>query len=334
MKTVPIIFPSLEEVLTELLAAIEQFDYQIGFAARIAECSTRQIEYWTRNRIVHPCTRDGSGRRYSFATMRRILAIRVLLDEDYTLKTATKIMNKELRRLYHSPEDGLEDVCFGNILWYRVIDCPLGKQENDLYQRYNVPKLAEMNRVDFDSLFLRLFLESFALTRGGLSQISGATTRQVDYWHNSGHINTSSGGEEGCQFDFTQLVKGLYIRLCIDRGITLSVASEHANTILEELENLARHPENQSASRVPSNVLRVDESAKGKVMAIFLGKTDRMFVYRTCRQIKIALGENCPDCLEDVLGQLFHEKKLAILPGPDPWTYHLHPSFDAELRRH
>ncbi|MBW3518989.1 MerR family transcriptional regulator [Flavobacterium sp. NKUCC04_CG] len=80
------------------------FDYEflnklivgIGEVAQITNLPTRQIRYWEEKGIIKSLTEEeGKNRRYDYENIKKMLLIKELLDEGYTLDAAAlKIQNR------------------------------------------------------------------------------------------------------------------------------------------------------------------------------------------------------------------------------------------------
>lgn len=68
----------------------------IGEVSQITGIPTRQIRYWEDKGIITSLTEEeGKNRRYDYKNIKRMLLIKELLDEGYTLDAATnKIKNR------------------------------------------------------------------------------------------------------------------------------------------------------------------------------------------------------------------------------------------------
>lgn len=68
----------------------------IGEVAQITGIPTRQIRYWEEKGIVSSMTEEeGKNRRYNYQNIKKILLIKELIDEGYTLDAATeKVKNR------------------------------------------------------------------------------------------------------------------------------------------------------------------------------------------------------------------------------------------------
>jgi len=69
----------------------------IGEVSQISGIPTRQIRYWEEKGIIASLTEEeGKNRRYDYMNIKKILLIKELIDEGYTLDAASK---KVLKRL-------------------------------------------------------------------------------------------------------------------------------------------------------------------------------------------------------------------------------------------
>ncbi|PXV67979.1 MerR-like DNA binding protein [Dysgonomonas alginatilytica] len=68
----------------------------IGEVSQITGIPTRQIRYWEDKGIIKSLTEEeGKNRRYNYENIKRMLLIKELLDEGYTLDAATnKLKNR------------------------------------------------------------------------------------------------------------------------------------------------------------------------------------------------------------------------------------------------
>ncbi|WP_430614242.1 MerR family transcriptional regulator [Flavobacterium sp. JP2137] len=80
------------------------FDYEflnklivgIGEVAQITQIPTRQIRYWEDKGIIKSLTEgEGKNRRYDYENIKKLLLVKELIDEGYTLDAAAaKIQNR------------------------------------------------------------------------------------------------------------------------------------------------------------------------------------------------------------------------------------------------
>lgn len=81
------------------------FDYEfldklivgIGEVSQITGIPTRQIRYWEDKNIITSLTEEeGKNRRYDYKNIKKMLLIKELLDEGYTLDAAAEKVQKRL----------------------------------------------------------------------------------------------------------------------------------------------------------------------------------------------------------------------------------------------
>lgn len=68
----------------------------IGEVAEITGIPARQIRYWEEKGILKSLSCEGKNRRYDYMNIKRILLIKELLDEGYTLDAAAAKVKKRL----------------------------------------------------------------------------------------------------------------------------------------------------------------------------------------------------------------------------------------------
>lgn len=84
------------------------FDYEfleklvigIGEVSLITGIPTRQIRYWEEKGIIKSLTEEqGKNRRYDYENIKRILLIKELVDEGYTLDAAAEKVQKRMKMI-------------------------------------------------------------------------------------------------------------------------------------------------------------------------------------------------------------------------------------------
>ncbi len=85
----PQALPSDTELLSRLIIGI-------GEVAKISGVPIRQLRYWEAKGIIQPVDPGATVRCYSFSTIKRILLIKELLDEGYTLDAAASRVQKRI----------------------------------------------------------------------------------------------------------------------------------------------------------------------------------------------------------------------------------------------
>lgn len=69
----------------------------IGEVAQISGIPTRQIRYWEEKGIIKSLTDiEGKNRRYNYKNIKKMLLIKELMDEGYTLDAAANKIHKRL----------------------------------------------------------------------------------------------------------------------------------------------------------------------------------------------------------------------------------------------
>jgi DNA-binding transcriptional MerR regulator len=69
----------------------------IGEVSQITGIPTRQIRYWEDKGIIVSLTEEeGKNRRYNYANIKRMLLIKELMDEGYTLDAAGEKVKKRM----------------------------------------------------------------------------------------------------------------------------------------------------------------------------------------------------------------------------------------------
>lgn len=69
----------------------------IGEVSQITGIPTRQIRYWEEKGIITSLTEEeGKNRRYNYESIKKMLLIKELLDEGYTLDASAEKVNKRM----------------------------------------------------------------------------------------------------------------------------------------------------------------------------------------------------------------------------------------------
>lgn len=70
----------------------------IGEVSQITGIPTRQIRYWEDKNIIESLTEaEGKNRRYDYKNIKKMLLIKELLDEGYTLDAAAEKVQKRIQ---------------------------------------------------------------------------------------------------------------------------------------------------------------------------------------------------------------------------------------------
>lgn len=79
---------------------LEKLIVGIGEVSQITGIPTRQIRYWEDKGIITSLTEEeGKNRRYDYKNIKRMLLIKELLDEGYTLDAATKKLKNRMEMI-------------------------------------------------------------------------------------------------------------------------------------------------------------------------------------------------------------------------------------------
>ncbi|MFT3904302.1 MAG: MerR family transcriptional regulator [Niabella sp.] len=72
----------------------------IGEVSQITDIPTRQIRYWEEKGIIKSLTEEeGKNRRYDYENIKKMLLIKELLDEGYTLDTSAEKVKKRMEMI-------------------------------------------------------------------------------------------------------------------------------------------------------------------------------------------------------------------------------------------
>lgn len=75
----------------------------IGEVSQITGIPTRQIRYWEDKGIIKSLTEEeGKNRRYNYENIKKVLLIKELLDEGYTLDASAEKVNKRMEMIEHT----------------------------------------------------------------------------------------------------------------------------------------------------------------------------------------------------------------------------------------
>lgn len=67
----------------------------IGEVSEITNVPTRQIRYWEEKGYIKSLSEEGKNRRYDYTNIKKILLIKELMDEGYTLEASvSKVENR------------------------------------------------------------------------------------------------------------------------------------------------------------------------------------------------------------------------------------------------
>ncbi len=76
---------------------LEKLIVGIGEVSQITGIPTRQIRYWEEKGIIESLTeKEGTNRRYNYKNIKKMLLIKELIDEGYTLDAAAEKVKKRV----------------------------------------------------------------------------------------------------------------------------------------------------------------------------------------------------------------------------------------------
>lgn len=78
---------------------LENLVVGIGEVAQITGIQTRQIRYWEDKGIIRSLTQEGKNRRYDYKNIKKMLLIKELLDEGYTLDASAEKVKKRMEKI-------------------------------------------------------------------------------------------------------------------------------------------------------------------------------------------------------------------------------------------
>jgi len=71
----------------------------IGEVANITGVPQRKIRYWDEKGLIEPVDKSSTYRQYDYLNIKKIVLIQEMLDEGYTLDTASKKVNERCARI-------------------------------------------------------------------------------------------------------------------------------------------------------------------------------------------------------------------------------------------
>lgn len=78
---------------------LEKLVVGIGEVSEITGIPTRQIRYWEDKGIIKSLSENGKNRRYDYKNIKKILLIKELLDEGYTLDASAEKVSKRIEMI-------------------------------------------------------------------------------------------------------------------------------------------------------------------------------------------------------------------------------------------
>lgn len=81
-----------EEFLAKLIVGI-------GEVSEITGIPQRQIHYWQSKGYIQPAATDSSVRRYTYPTIKKMILIKELIDDGYTLEASVRKVDERIRKI-------------------------------------------------------------------------------------------------------------------------------------------------------------------------------------------------------------------------------------------
>ncbi len=75
---------------------LERLVVGIGEVSEITGIPTRQIRYWEDKKIIESLSENGRNRRYDYKNIKKMLLIKEMLDEGYTLDASAEKVSKRM----------------------------------------------------------------------------------------------------------------------------------------------------------------------------------------------------------------------------------------------
>tara|TARA_Y100000782_G_C10187832_1_gene267902 strand:+ start:5966 stop:6394 length:429 start_codon:yes stop_codon:yes gene_type:complete len=98
-------FMEEKDPITEDLEFLHKLIMGIGEVAEVTGIPTRQIRYWEEKGYISSLSEQGRNRRYNYMNIKKMLLIKEMLDEGYTLEASvakvekrTKLVNEALEK--------------------------------------------------------------------------------------------------------------------------------------------------------------------------------------------------------------------------------------------
>jgi len=79
---------------------LEKLVVGIGEVSQITDIPTRQIRYWEEKKIIESLTeKEGKNRKYDYKNIKKMLLIKELLDEGFTLDAASEKVKNRMKMI-------------------------------------------------------------------------------------------------------------------------------------------------------------------------------------------------------------------------------------------
>lgn len=86
-------------MITNDLDFLKKLIIGIGEVSEMTEVPTRQIRYWEEKGYIKSESTQGKNRRYNYYNIKKILLIKELLDEGYTLEASVAKVDKRVKMI-------------------------------------------------------------------------------------------------------------------------------------------------------------------------------------------------------------------------------------------
>lgn len=90
---------NLQSMLTDDIEFLKKLIIGIGEVSEMTGVPTRQIRYWEEKGYIIPESTQGKNRRYNYYNIKKILLIKELLDEGYTLEASVTKVEKRVKMI-------------------------------------------------------------------------------------------------------------------------------------------------------------------------------------------------------------------------------------------
>jgi MerR family transcriptional regulator, global nitrogen regulator len=75
----------------------------IGDVSEVTQISQRKLRYWEDKGIIQSsCQKDGTTRKYDYVNIKKIILIKELMDEGFTLEASVKKVEERVEKLQNA----------------------------------------------------------------------------------------------------------------------------------------------------------------------------------------------------------------------------------------
>lgn len=86
-----------KKLMTDDIEFLNRLIMGIGEVSEVTGVPTRQIRYWEEKGYISSISEQGKNRRYNYASIKKILLIKELLDEGFTLEASVLKVEKRIK---------------------------------------------------------------------------------------------------------------------------------------------------------------------------------------------------------------------------------------------